>query len=168
MFQQAGIVFFTSILFSINLWAAKASMFPNILLSSDISVSAVAQFIQVGGKADSIDRLRIYFLRSRDCQTGYINQYETPGGFFDISSQSPFVLTEEGVIQAARTTIREETIASVGSILVLFLGRNKETSDFLGSCRDQGINCCIPIECSLSSRACVPTYGVQQQEFSLG
>lgn len=126
-------------------------------------------FNQEEGAVDSIKRLRVHYLTSNDCQSGYV-------GFIDTFDQTPafpivlkqsFVLNAETIFQAAKSIADDEHIETLHSILIRFIGTKGQFAQFTSSCRDEGINCCVPVNCSNATGTCLPQTPMGVQHFIL-
>lgn len=138
------------------------------LLTNNISGSDQALvFEQSGGNMTGIVSVRIYFLASDDCQSGYAGFYDTmqQGGVFPIQLKRHFGLNAAAVYQAGVFALSMDRIESAHSILVRFVGDSGHFTQFTGSCNDQGINCCLPVDCSNQIGRCLAKHELGIQSF---
>jgi hypothetical protein len=140
------------------------------LLSQDVTdTEVVAEFRQdVSRSTDTLERVRLYYMGARDCQTGYMGQYEASTRGLRLEPNQGFSLTSAGIYQTGEALFSEDKMPAIQAVLVLFIGENRQVSRFLGSCRDALINCCIPIDCSSDTHTCLPASEQELQMFFLG
>lgn len=153
------------------LHATPGLKFPSIhdLLTYDISVNdQIVVFKQSAGNMNAIVNMRIYFLGSEDCQSGYTGFYDTeqPRGIFPIYKNVSFGLNAAAVYQAGVVTLNLDKVEKAHSILIRFIGNTSHFTQFTGSCNDQGINCCIPIDCSNQVGQCLAKHELELQTFT--
>ena len=91
------------------------------------------------------------FLESEDCQSGYIARYQLKDKPFILEAQQVFSFNTQKVYQAMQEVAPDN---KVGSVLIRFSQFPKGFANFEGGCADQGINCCIPINCSSGTKDC--------------
>ncbi len=141
-----------------------------LLVDSDSQRLDTLFFEFQGDEPAAISQIRMHFLAGDDCYSGYLSGYRTdPTAVpFMLQPNSPFGVTGRGLYQAAQTGLDASEIAKIRAVLLRFVNRDhgdgyQQSAHFTGSCQDQTINCCIPINCSESTGVCVATYdmGVQ-------
>ncbi len=140
------------------------------LLTNDIFLSdQSAVFVMQKSHAESIVAMQIFYLKSNDCQSGYAGVYDTPkqSPVFPILTMSPFGLRASSVYLAGVTAIGLTQIEQVNSILIRLLGKDRHFAQFIGSCNDQKINCCVPVDCSASAGTCLAKQVMVTQAFML-
>ena len=163
---KRAVAFFLMCFLSLScVWADAQS-----LLSQDVTgIEAAVEFRQnVSRSTDSLDRIRLYYMSERDCQTGYMGQYEANTREFMLEPNQVFGLSGMGVYQTAETLFSHDRMVSIRSVLVLFIGKNNQVSRFSGACRDALINCCIPIDCLPDAETCLSSNEIGVQGFFLG
>ena len=141
----------------------------NLLSQNVTDIEAIVQFRQdVSRSTDTLERVRLYYMGARNCQTGYMGQYEAGTREFLLEPTQAFSLMGSSVYQVAGVLFSKDRMPAIQSVLVLFIGKNKQVSRFLGECRDASINCCIPIDCLSETRTCLPVSEQELQMFFLG
>lgn len=151
--------------------------FPLSLLAQDISVLVHSelqapdqiQFVLTTGECASISELRMHFLSDVDCYSGYLQGYRMATDIpFLVTKNQVFGLSGAGIYHIAQSILHPKQLSEVHALLIRFLDnahgmRYKQFARFLGTCKDQEINCCIPIACSESAGVCLAQYdmGVQ-------
>ena len=117
----------------------------------------------------AISEVRMHFLSGADCYSGYMQGYriatELP---FLVKKDQPFALTGAGIYRIAETVLQSERLSEIHGLLIRFVDnthgqRYQQFARFTGSCQDQQINCCIPIDCSVTAGVCLAKYdmGIQ-------
>lgn len=112
-----------------------------------------------------IDGMTLFFLESDDCQSGYLKTYKT-----DENQQIHF--KPEQILSLNTRTIyqvmQDLGVLNGKSILFRLTYQKKHLAEFVGGCEDQGINCCLPIECQSTSQDCFfkTQYRVQPFHFN--
>ena len=136
----------------------------NVLLTEQ-----TAAFNQFPISENSIARLRIHYLTSSDCQSGYVSFTDTSneGPVFPIISGNPFVLDAEAVYQAGKDIAGYEHVEAIHSILIRFIGTHGQFARFTSSCNDESINCCVPVDCSNATETCLSQMPMETQNFTL-
>lgn len=116
----------------------------------------------------SIAGLHIHYLNSTDCQSGYAGLYATPKNnpAFPIPDNQPFALDAHATYEAGVHALGGDAINAVQSILIRFINSSGQLAYFSGSCQDQGINCCVPVDCSNQTGTCVAKQNNTIQLFS--
>lgn len=119
------------------------------------------------GDTQSIHTTQLVFLTSDDCKSGYITHYQTipTTKAFAIKPSQAFALLASTTYQAARAVLTPEKIGLIHSVLLRFHGSHHELPRFLSGCADEGINCCLSIECSNEAGVCLPKYAFPRQSF---
>ncbi len=166
--------FFTKIIYMALLFCLYQPLFagPTVsqLLSSDILLTEQTILLeQDNGLSTSIARARIHFLTSKDCQSGYADFYDTfnPDNGFAISIGKPFGLSAASTYQAGLAILGEQQIEQIHSILIRLLSNKGQFAWFTGVCNDQGVNCCVPVDCSNQTGNCLASHGFDTQLFTL-
>lgn len=106
--------------------------------------------------AININEMHLHFLSSKDCQSGYMKRFDvsSQGNLFLIDTQQPFGVRGEMVYTAALSAVGQADLEQVGSVLFRVRAAQNSFLYFIGTCDDQGLNCCIPIVCSNFDRNC--------------
>ena len=145
------------------------SIFQFLSYDTDAIPYQTVFFNQETGRVDSITRLRVHYLTSNDCQSGYVNFIDTfdQTPTFPIVLNKAFVLNAETIFQAAKSIADYEHIEAIHSILIRFLGTKKQFAQFTSSCSDEGINCCVPVNCSNATGTCLSQIPMEIQHFTL-
>ncbi len=167
-----------SLIVSLLLWlplvviAHTPQLIP-LLIYPGLQTQDKLTFVLTGDHPAAISELRIHFLSGEDCYSGYLQGYRstqevTP---FLLTKDQPFALTGEGIYQIAQTLLDSEALVNIHAILIRFLDREQGQSyqhfaRFTGSCQDQEINCCIPVDCSSSAGVCVAKHDLGIQPIS--
>lgn len=127
------------------------------LLTNDVLLSEQSViFEKSSGLADSIDKVRVHYLTSNDCQSGYAGHYSTSSTIpFLITNGKPFGLNAASVYQSGVFALGSKKIESINSILINLIANTGRFAQFIGTCNDQGINCCIPVVCSNQTGTCL-------------
>ena len=127
-------------------------------------------FVLIQSPTASIAELRLHFLTGKDCYSGYLKglRIQTKATPFPIRANEPFALTGIGLFQAAQSILNPDELTSIQAVLIRFVDpkqgtRYQQFARFLGSCADQGINCCLPVNCSLTLGSCVASYKTETQ-----
>lgn len=149
---------------------AQPPQLAELLTQSSAFTQDTILFLPTGRAPASVSELRLHFLSSEDCYFGYMQGYRTKvqNVAFPLIQNQPFGLSSEGIYQVAQSVLDRESISEIHSLLIRIVGsahgqRYEQFARFIGSCRDQDINCCIPIRCSINAGRCIATYdkGVQ-------
>ena len=149
---------------------AQTPPLSELLTQSSAFTQDTTRFLTTGKAPASISELRLHFLSSEDCYSGYMQGFRTDvqNVSFPLIQNQPFGLSSEGIYQVAQSVLDREAISKVHSILIRMVDskhgqRYEQFARFTGSCQDQDINCCIPISCSINVGRCIATYdkGVQ-------
>lgn len=130
-------------------------------------------FMLAQPQSAAISELRMHFLMSEDCYSGYRQGLRIDGkdASFPVALGRLFGLSGRGVYQAAATVLAPDEITQIQGLLIRFVDREhgsryQQFARFLGSCQDEEINCCIPIRCSLSAGVCIPKYALDVQSIT--
>ena len=109
------------------------------------------------------------YLSSHDCQTGYLGFYITPKDDVPYPQirQELMALNAASTFTAGTLVLGSAQIHAVHSILVRFISTGGQLAKFTGSCKDQSINCCIPVDCSNDSGLCLATHDIGIQPYRL-
>jgi hypothetical protein len=171
--KKARLSWFFFVLSTLILFPAYAienrSVFQFLSYDMDAIPYHTVVFNQETGRVDSIKRLRVHYLTSSDCQSGYVSFIDT----FDQTPAFPIVLNEsfalnaETIYQAAKSISSYEHIEAIHSILIRFIGTKRQFAQFTSSCSDEGINCCVPINCSNATGTCLSQIPMELQHFTL-
>jgi hypothetical protein len=132
--------------------------------------NALVAFSYKAGDVDSLHYAALAFFSVDDCQEALLAYYKTPSDepvSFPIKPKQRFDLLSDKTYHIASKLLAETEINSIQSILIRFRGPNQELPRFLGGCADQGINCCIAIQCSNDAGVCLPKYSIVPQPFIL-
>lgn len=149
---------------------AGSPQLAELLVDSDIRRLDTLFFELQGDELAAISQIRMHFLAGEDCYSGYLNGYRTDptAAPFALQPNRLLGVTGHGLYQAARTGLDASEIGKIHAVLLRFVNRDhgdgyQQSAHFMGSCQDQTINCCIPIDCSESAGVCVVKYdmGVQ-------
>lgn len=126
-------------------------------------------FSQETGRVDSIKRLRVHYLTSNDCQSGYVNFIDTfdQNPVFPVVLNQSFILNAQTIFQAGVSIVHDKPIETIHSILIRFIGTKGQFAQFTSSCSDEGINCCVPIICSTATGTCLSQAPMEIQHFVL-
>jgi hypothetical protein len=145
------------------------SIFQFLSYDTDAIPYQTVVFNQETGRVDSIKRLRVHYLTSNDCQEGYVSFIDTFDQIpaFPIVLNKSFVLNAETIFQAAKSIADYEHIEAIHSILIRFIGTKGQFAQFTSSCSDEGINCCVPVNCSNATGTCLPQLSMEIQHFTL-
>ncbi len=121
------------------------------------------------GDTKTIGFEQLVFLSSEDCQSGYIAHYQKipSSKGFSIKPKEDFALLSQTTYLTAKSILTSEEISRIRSVIIRFHGIHQELPRFLTACSDEGINCCISIECSNSAGICLPKYEFPRQSFIL-
>lgn len=159
-------MFSLSLTFSLHAADQTISMF----LKEEIDSSQQTLLFRfVGGSANAIAQVRIHYLSSPDCQSGYI-------GFINSSPQSSifllkpnqlFGLSANAVYTAGMTASSIQSIQSIHSLLIRFISPSGQFARFTSSCNDENINCCVAVNCSNATGACLSQQLMPDQDFIL-
>lgn len=141
------------------------------LLNIDIYAEPqVVLFQNIETTVSEIATVRLMFLTGPDCYSGYIDKddNQASNAVFLIEPRTLFGLNAHEVYHSARRVVQtDEQLTKIHSLLIRFYGPKRQLARFLGSCQDQGINCCIPIECSVDTKLCLPFYPFEEQDIQL-
>jgi hypothetical protein len=140
----------------------------NDLLSKELSVSDSLIILQkVDGRFKDISRIQAFFLTSNDCQTGYSATFETNvrDSSFPIEFSQPFMMSASEIFSAGEQVLGKDMMQPIHSILFRLVGDTGQFAEFLGSCQDQGINCCVAVNCSNVTRTCASQFDHGLQPF---
>ncbi len=121
------------------------------------------------GDVGALAKAKLHFFTVDDCQIGYLGQYpiQSTAKGFGLRTSHDFSLLANATYQAASSALGSENISLIHSVLIQLVGNRNELPRFLTACADQGINCCVAIECSNDSGACLPKYQFPRQTFIL-
>ena len=167
-----------TLILSLLLWQplaaiAHAPQLTPLLIYPGLQTQDKLMFVLTGAHLASISELRIHFLSGEDCYSGYLQGYRSTKDVtpFLLTKDQPFALTGEGIYQIAHTLLNPEALVNVHAILIRFLDREhgqryQQFARFTGSCQDQEINCCIPVDCASSAGLCVAKYDLGVQSLS--
>jgi hypothetical protein len=97
-----------------------------------------------------INGLKLMFLESSDCQSGYIDSISIQANPLKLKSQQVFSLDSHKIYQV----MQQMHFFSAKSVLIRFTKPPKGFAQFVGGCEDQGINCCLPIEVDDALKNC--------------
>ncbi len=159
-----------SFLLPLTVFAQKPPQLTSLLVHSSAQTQDRLLFVLTGDNPASISELRMHFLTGADCYSGYLQGYRSAADAppFLLRKDQPFSLTGEGIYQVAQSVLGAESVSDIHAILIRFLDRThgqryQQFARFTGSCQDQEINCCIPVDCSHSAGVCTAKYdlGVQ-------
>jgi hypothetical protein len=139
------------------------------LLNTNTSIEHTLLFEKKSGSAEAISRLRIHFLKSTDCQSGYAGLYDTLGygPVFPLAPATLFSLNAYALYGAALFVFNKEELNELNSMLIRFISSPRQFAEFTGSCQDQQINCCVPIVCSHQTGTCLSKSNILSQPFRL-
>lgn len=159
-------IFCIALLTSSYIFANQSA--PNFLTNDILLSDQSVVFQKSRGSADSIVKLYIHYLSSNDCQTGYTGVYISTGvdHNFSIVKGVPFGLNASSVYQAGLLVPAIKNIEEINSIMINLIGNNGRFVKFLGTCNDQGINCCVPVNCSNQTGSCLSKFDVGTQFFT--
>ena len=112
-------------------------------------------------KADhplAIQMVRVYFLGASSCYEKYMSKKEL------MAKSTPLILNQneqigldpKGLYQATLSSVGQNEIKNVASVLIRLRAIDFSWLKFIGSCEDQQDNCCVPIHCHPSAEECVP------------
>ena len=145
------------------------SIFQFLSYDTDAIPYQTVVFNQEMGRVDSIKRLRVHYLTSDDCQSGYVSFIDTldQTPAFPIVLDKAFVLNAETIFQAAKSIADYEHVEEIHSILIRFIGTKRQFAQFTSSCSDEGINCCVPVNCSNATGTCLSQIPMEIQHVTL-
>lgn len=159
------ILLYASLLCYPLLSLAQTPPLSEILTQSSSFTQDTILFLPTGKAPASISELRLHFLSSEDCYSGYLQGYRTDGQnvAFPLIQNQSFGLSSEGIYQVVQSVLDREGISTVRSILIRMADSKhgqgyEQFARFTGSCQDQDINCCMPIRCSVNAGRCIATY----------
>lgn len=160
------IIFTLSLLLFINTLQAYATpTVPNLLTNEIISGNIVLIFEPSSGMTNEITCIHLHFLTGNDCYSGYISGFITDKATpsFSAIEHVPFSLRATSVYEAAAISVRTTKLSNIHSVLVRFISYERGNpydrfARFTGTCQDQDINCCIPVDCSEATRTCLPKH----------
>ena len=165
--RYLSIIFLLSFASLTQVYASEplATFLTNDIFLTDQSIIFEMQL----SHAESIAALRIFYLSSDDCQSGYAGLYDTSSQSpaFPIMAMTPFGLNAGAVYLAGVRAIGHSQIEKINSILIRLQGNNRQFARFIGSCNDQKINCCVPVDCSTSTGICLSKHPMGTQVFML-
>jgi hypothetical protein len=166
-------------------WARRAAPLPTLLLIfflapvnalslSELFVEPQSQdalpFILNQSKSAAISEMRISFLQGEDCYSGFMQTYfnRSQENAFHLQPNQVFALDGRQIYQAAQIAVGVPEIAKIHAILLRFMDHNhgqryEQFARFTGTCQDQGINCCLPITCSVNAGVCTAKYPMNAQ-----
>lgn len=147
-------------------------LFSSITLSNTIKIlsnywseqSSLVVFNYKAGDIPFLTSVRLNFFAVDDCQEKFLGRYKSEGKF-DIKPNHSFALLTAQTYQIAAMLFDEDILKDIRSILISFRGKNNSLPRFLSGCEDQGINCCIAIQCYSDAGICLPTYQFGSQTF---
>ena len=145
---------------------AEHSLFT--FLSYDIqSKEQTVVFKPSGGSANVIAKLRIHYLTSSDCQSGYIGFQNSSidSSNFEIELNRLFGLSANSVYVAGIEVSNIGRVESIHSILIRFISPKGHFALFSSSCNDEDINCCVAVNCSNATESCLPQQLLSVQDF---
>lgn len=141
-----------------------------LLVDTTPEIQDAMIFVSTSKSTEAISELRIHFLSGEDCYSGYLTGTRMTADkvSFSLLPQHRFLLSGRGVYQIAQSVLETENLSDIHAVLIRFVsqdhGQNyQQFARFLGSCQDQGINCCIPIDCSISAGVCTAKYDIGVQ-----
>lgn len=159
---------FSLVLFFPHETVAEQSLFT--FLSYDIqSKEQTVVFRPSGGSANAISKLRIHYLTSSDCQSGYIGfqNSSTQSSIFEFELNRLFGLSANSVYAAGLETSNIDQVESIHSILIRLINPDGHFAWFTSSCNDEHINCCVAVNCSNATGSCLPQQMLSVQDFIL-
>lgn len=132
-----------------------------LLTDATADIQDVMTFVSTSKNPEAISEVRIHFLSSGDCYSRYVTGVRIKADKipFSLLPQHPFALSGRGIYQAVQAMLGTEGLSDIHAVLIRFVNqdhgqRYQQFARFLGSCQDQAINCCIPIDCSISAGVC--------------
>lgn len=159
------------IVFPLFIFAQTPSLL-QILTPTDWQTKNHIIFISSHTQPTAITELRMSFLKGEDCYSGYQQTILIPSALpMILQPNQPFNLNPESLYQIAQSLLDKENLQLTQAILIRFRDHNhgqryEQFAWFNGACRDQDINCCIPIMCSSEMETCMPKYNMGIQFFS--
>ncbi|HVT63219.1 MAG TPA: hypothetical protein VHD33_07030 [Legionellaceae bacterium] len=140
-------------LFSFSVWADIPI---TAFLTTDLTAPTVIQFKWESPPFYALKKVELHFLKSTDCQSGYMRRFDSASepGEWGIDNNDIFGLRAEMVYQAAIAVMSPENIDHIHSLLIRLQKPNKQFIYFKEGCNDQGLNCCLPISCSINDQIC--------------
>ncbi|RUR05883.1 hypothetical protein [Legionella sp. km772] len=120
------------------------------------------------GYVENIHSASFAFFGVDDCQKDLLAYYKTPlqeKAPFAIRPLTKFALLGDKIYQIATGLLPTKDIHSIQSLLIRFRGKNKELPRFLSACADEGVNCCVAIQCSNDAGICLPKFNFPAQSF---
>lgn len=137
------------------------------LLTDDMLLERVALFKKDHG-VNAIVKLDIHYLNSDDCQSGYAGFYSTGmSAALPAYNKKTYSLNSASTYQAGIEAVGSYKIDAIHSILIRFFSSQTQLARFTGSCQDQQINCCIPVDCSNQTGTCLAKHDIGMQHFHL-
>ena len=129
----------------------------------------VVTFHYKAGDVHALAKAKLHFFTMDDCQAGYLGEYpiQSTAKGFGLHVSHDFSLLANTTYQAASSVLGNEKISLIHAVLIQLVGSGNELPRFLTACADQGINCCVAIECSDDSGTCMPKYQFPRQTFVL-
>ncbi len=156
-----GIFFF----FTSNVLFADEILLSDVLTSETTPDNKIVSFLPTAGMAKPITGIHIHYLTSSDCYSGYLASFYHHQNLnaFNTSEEAPFSLRGDAIYQIGTKVIRYANINEVHSVLIRLLSDEHGNprhrfAFFLGECEDQDVNCCIPVNCSEATQACLPQH----------
>jgi hypothetical protein len=98
-----------------------------------------------------VQAITLFFLESKDCQSGYIARYHVQDKPYILQAEQVFSINTQKIYLAMQEVAADK---KVGSLLIRFIQAPKGFAFFEGGCADQDINCCIPVNCSSETQDC--------------
>ncbi|MDP3560821.1 MAG: hypothetical protein Q8R83_01410 [Legionellaceae bacterium] len=121
--------------------------------------------------SNEVTGLHLYFLTASDCYSGYAGRFLVDRELttYPTTENSPFSLSGVTVFTAARSSLENTKVAQINSVLIRLISSERGNPHFnfayfMGSCQDQDINCCIPVDCSDQTNTCIAKYNLPIQE----
>lgn len=160
--------FFALSLVVLSSQSASAELYLSTFLNYDIQTQdQTVLFRFLGGNANSISQLRVHYLTSSDCQSGYIGFQNSVinSHDFKLEHNKIFGLGANAVYKAAIEASNIVEVERIHSILIRFISTNGRFAWFTSSCNDESINCCVPVYCSNAIGSCLPQQILAVQDF---
>lgn len=148
------------VLFSINSISNSLN-----IISYDLDKSLpLVVFNYKAGDVKSLSGIELVFFSVDDCQQNFLNLYREEIKF-PLKKYHNFALLSDKTYKVVDKLFDDKLISNIHSVLIRLHGENNTLPRFLGGCADQGINCCIAIECAVGAGICLPKYQFPTQTF---
>ncbi|MDP3705381.1 MAG: hypothetical protein Q8R24_05675 [Legionellaceae bacterium] len=149
-------------------FSCKVYAVPSVidLLTNKLATDNVIVTVEpISGMTNEVTSIHLHFLTGTDCYSGYISGFRTDktSPSFTAYEKVPFGLRADAVYDAAVASVRTTSITNIHSILVRLVSYERGNpydrfARFTGSCQDQDVNCCVPVDCSEATRTCLPKH----------